>query len=95
MPGSLQEKIALVTGAGSGIVRACAVVMTREGATVAVSDHDGSGAEETLRAIKDVGGDGGLAVEVGYPGNGKSKQIWTDGCGRSIELETGAVKVWG
>ena len=58
MPGSLQEKIALVTGSGSGIGRACAVAMAREGATVVVSDRDGSGAEETLRAIKDAGGDG-------------------------------------
>ena len=58
MPGTLIDKIALVTGAGSSIGRACAVAMAREGATVAVSDHDGSGAEETLRAIKDAGGDG-------------------------------------
>ena len=58
MTSTLQHKVALVTGAGSGIGRACALVMAREGATVVVSDIDADGAEETLDALKQAGGDG-------------------------------------
>ncbi len=58
MPGTLHEKIALVTGAGSGIGRATSLVLAREGATIVVSDINADGAEETLSAIKDMGGDG-------------------------------------
>ena len=58
MPDSLKDKIALVTGAGSGIGRATSLVLAREGATIAVSDIDADGGEETLSAIKDMGGNG-------------------------------------
>ncbi len=58
MPGTLHGKIALVTGAGSGIGRATSLVLAREGATIAVSDVNADGGEETLSAIKDLGGDG-------------------------------------
>ena len=58
MPNTLHEKVALVTGAGSGIGRATSLVLAREGATVVVSDINAEGGEETLSAIKDLGGDG-------------------------------------
>ncbi len=58
MPGTLHEKIALVTGAGSGIGRATSLVLAREGATIVVADVNADGGEETLSAIKDLGGDG-------------------------------------
>ena len=58
MPGTLNDKIALVTGAGSGIGRATSLVLAREGATIVVSDVNADGGEETLSAIKDMGGDG-------------------------------------
>jgi len=58
MPDTLNEKIALVTGAGSGIGRATSLVLAREGATIVVSDVNADGGEETLSAIKDMGGDG-------------------------------------
>jgi NAD(P)-dependent dehydrogenase (short-subunit alcohol dehydrogenase family) len=58
LAGTLENKIALVTGAGSGIGRASSLVLAREGATVVVSDIDTMGAQETLSSIKERGGDG-------------------------------------
>ena len=58
MPGSLENKVALVTGAASGIGRASSLILAREGAKMVVSDIDASGAEETLSLIKERGGDG-------------------------------------
>ena len=58
MPGTLEDKIALVTGAGSGIGRASSLVLAREGARVVVSDINAEGAETTLSAIKEIGGEG-------------------------------------
>jgi NAD(P)-dependent dehydrogenase (short-subunit alcohol dehydrogenase family) len=50
------HKIALVTGAGSGIGRATALVFAREGAAVACSDIDTESGEATVRMIEDLGG---------------------------------------
>jgi NAD(P)-dependent dehydrogenase (short-subunit alcohol dehydrogenase family) len=47
----LEDKIALVTGAGAGIGRAIAETFAREGAHVVVADRDGEAARETADAI--------------------------------------------
>ena len=47
----LEDKIALVTGAGTGIGRAIAETFAREGATVVVTDRDGEAAAEVAGAI--------------------------------------------
>ncbi|ELZ77397.1 short-chain family oxidoreductase [Haloferax larsenii JCM 13917] len=50
------NKVAVVTGAGSGIGRATAEAFAREGASVVVSDVDVEGGEETVSHIEAVGG---------------------------------------
>jgi NAD(P)-dependent dehydrogenase (short-subunit alcohol dehydrogenase family) len=56
MPGLLQNHIAAVTGAGSGIGRAIALGYAREGARVAVLDIDGDAIARTVAEIKAAGG---------------------------------------
>ena len=51
MTGMLDGKAALVTGGGSGIGRATAIAMAREGARVAVSDLSKEGIDETVALI--------------------------------------------
>jgi NAD(P)-dependent dehydrogenase (short-subunit alcohol dehydrogenase family) len=56
MAGRVDGKIALVTGAGSGIGRATALTFAREGAKVVVADIIAEGGEETVQLIKTAGG---------------------------------------
>ncbi len=55
--GQLDGKVALITGAGSGIGRASALVFAREGAKVALADIVVEGGEETGRMVKEAGGE--------------------------------------
>ncbi|MFM8607485.1 MAG: SDR family NAD(P)-dependent oxidoreductase [Hyphomicrobiales bacterium] len=52
----LQDRVAIVTGSGSGIGRAGAEIMAREGAHVAVFDRDADRAEEAASLIRKAGG---------------------------------------
>jgi len=53
----LDKKVALITGAGSGIGRAIACLYALEGAKVVVSDIDEKGGNETVQLILKDGGD--------------------------------------
>ncbi len=59
----LAGRTAIVTGAGSGIGRASAVLFAKEGALVALVDRDRAGLAETLAAIG--GAKGEASVHVG------------------------------
>lgn len=53
----LANKVAIITGAGSGIGRASAVLFAQEGANIVVADINDSGGQETVAAIKSSGGE--------------------------------------
>ena len=63
MGGRLEGKIAIITGGGSGIGRACAVRFAEEGAQVCAADLKLEGAAETVNQIEAAGGRA-LAVQV-------------------------------
>jgi NADP-dependent 3-hydroxy acid dehydrogenase YdfG len=52
---SLDDKVVVVTGAGSGIGRAVALEVARRGARVAISDIDNAGLAETVDLVKAAG----------------------------------------
>ncbi len=56
MTAILQDRVAIVTGAGSGIGRAGAEILAREGAHVVVVDLAAERAEETVERIRAAGG---------------------------------------
>ena len=56
MNGEFTDKVAIVTGAASGIGRASARLYAREGANVIVSDVDEAGGQETVQLIREASG---------------------------------------
>ncbi len=65
--GRLEGKVAIVTGAASGIGRASSILFAREGARVVVVDQDSTHLSDTIKAIRE-GGAGdvqGFGADVG------------------------------
>lgn len=64
----LDGQVAVVTGGGSGIGAATARLLAREGACLAIVDRDAAGADATVTAIREAGGEAvGLVSDVGDP----------------------------
>jgi len=55
--GKLDGKVALITGAGSGMGQATALLFAREGARVSVADCAPRGGQETVNMIQEAGGE--------------------------------------
>ncbi|MEN6421255.1 MAG: SDR family oxidoreductase [Smithella sp.] len=56
MPGRLNGKNAIITGAGSGIGRATAILFAREGANLVLADVNEGGLHDVEKQIRDLGG---------------------------------------
>ena len=66
--GRLEGKAALITGAGAGIGRATALLFAREGARVMVADFVPAGGHETVKMIREAGGEGAFVeADVSKP----------------------------
>lgn len=55
--GLLENKVGIVTGAGQGIGRAIAMSYAREGAKVVIADFNAEMGEESVKLIRDAGGE--------------------------------------
>ena len=72
MSGRLAGKVCVITGAGSGIGRASALLFAREGGCVVVADVERDGADETVAQIAAGGGDASaFVVDVTDPAAAK------------------------
>lgn len=68
MEGLVQGKVAVITGAGSGVGRAAVLLFCRHGASVVAADIDGDKAEETAMMARDAGGEArAVACDVADP----------------------------
>src|SRR6202012_5578103 len=85
--GRVQGKIALVTGAASGIGRGCAETLGREGATVVVTDVQDDKGQATVAAITSAGGKGAVLHH-----DTTSEDAWIQGVGE-IEKRHGRLDV--
>jgi NAD(P)-dependent dehydrogenase (short-subunit alcohol dehydrogenase family) len=69
----LADRIAIITGAGSGLGRAGALAFAREGARVVVSDIDPKAGEETGALVREAGGDARFVrADVGQSADAKA-----------------------
>jgi NAD(P)-dependent dehydrogenase (short-subunit alcohol dehydrogenase family) len=83
----IDGKVALVTGAGSGIGRACAAALAQAGASVIVADVDEKGGQESCRAIAAAGGQARFA-----PLDVTSEAAWA-GAIAEVERREGALHI--
>ena len=71
--GSLEGKVALITGAASGMGKAMAVGFAGEGAHVVIADLNLDGAKEAAEAIRATGGSASaVSLNVADPQQSKS-----------------------
>src|SRR5215467_2703753 len=78
MDGRLAGKVALITGTGSGQGRAAALLFAREGAKIAGCDVHADDQDETVRLVREAGGEmySMAPVDLGDPDQAAA---WVDG----------------
>jgi NAD(P)-dependent dehydrogenase (short-subunit alcohol dehydrogenase family) len=68
MPTRLHGKVALITGGGSGIGKATAKLMAREGAMVAIVGRTQEKLDQTVSELHQAGGEGlAIAADISHP----------------------------
>ncbi len=83
----LKDKVALVTGAGSGIGRAIAALFSQEGAHVVVNDLSETAARETVEVLG-AAGSGARAIRADVADSAQVKAMFAE-----IEREFGSLDV--
>lgn len=83
----LKDKVAIITGAGSGIGAATAILFAQEGAKVAVVDINQKGMDEVVRKIKSTGGQA-IALKVNIA---KTEEV--DKMAESVLKEFGTIDI--
>jgi NAD(P)-dependent dehydrogenase (short-subunit alcohol dehydrogenase family) len=84
-PQRFAGRVAVVTGAASGIGRATALRLAREGAAVACIDRDGAGADAAAEAVRAAGARAaGVTCDV-------ASSAEVDAAARRVEVELGPV----
>jgi NAD(P)-dependent dehydrogenase (short-subunit alcohol dehydrogenase family) len=74
----LQDRVCLITGGGSGIGEASALLFAREGARVAVVDRDEPAAQRTVERIREAGGEAeARRVDVSDAADAEACARWT------------------
>src|SRR5882672_6784954 len=92
MSGRLEGRVAVITGGGNGIGRACAVRFAEEGADILVADILDDAAAETVGLVKDAGREA-LSVHVDASSrddNGSMAQLCLERFGKIDVLVTAA-----
>ena len=85
--GVLDDKVALVTGAGQGVGRGIALALAKEGAAIAVAERNEEAAAQTVALIEQVGG------RALYRGCDVRSSSAVNGCVASVVEAYGTVDV--
>ncbi|HET9612435.1 MAG TPA: SDR family oxidoreductase [Acidimicrobiales bacterium] len=81
----LAGKVALITGAGSGIGRAASLLFAREGAAVVAVDRDRDSAEQTVAQIR-AAGEAAEVDDAGGPGAERARRGAADDATEAIAV---------
>ncbi|HZS48611.1 MAG TPA: 3-oxoacyl-ACP reductase FabG [Blastocatellia bacterium] len=83
----LKDKVAIITGAGSGIGRAIALRFAEEGARIVIADINEANGEETLRVAKEKGVEGiAIKTDVGNSEDVAKLFARVDDLGWSVDI---------